>query len=160
MLRDRPHGLRGLSAVVPAWQAHVGPALDNSDEGFVYRAKEDYYSTSALAPEYACVYYMDRRKKYPFYTDLEVGAPLLQQLLSDNLLLLDRNERLMEEHAGKGNSVGVEVERMKAEGQVRFFDTWLTRANAMHFGFAFAACVYSILTYVCFDSQSMLINQL
>jgi hypothetical protein len=85
------HGLRGTEAALPAWlldkdlDPRDGDALD--PQGFVYKCK--YPQLGDMA------YYMDRKKRYPFYTEEGIGGVGLVNLMSRNEVLLGKNmERL------------------------------------------------------------------
>ena len=95
------HGLRGAAAALPAWLLNVsdptsGEPLDA--QGFVYKCKYPQLGD--------VVYYMDRRKRHPFYTDMEVGGAALMKLSLTNEVLLDLNmERLQAQAGGDSQSL-------------------------------------------------------
>jgi hypothetical protein len=90
------HGLRGAAATVPEWlldpnlDPRMGDPLD--PQGFVYKCK--YYQLGDMA------YYQDRNKRYPFYTDEEVGGAALINLMSRNEVLLRKNMERLQNLAG------------------------------------------------------------
>lgn len=90
------HGLRGQEAALPAWlldkdlDPRMGDPLD--PQGFVYRCK--YSQLGDMA------YYMDRKKRYPFYTDEEIGGASLINLMSRNEVLLRKNMERLQTLAG------------------------------------------------------------
>ena len=90
------HGLRGQEAALPAWlldkdlDPRMGEPLD--PQGFVYRCK--YNQLGDIA------YYMDRKKRYPFYTDEEIGGAALINLMSRNEVLLRKNMERLQTLAG------------------------------------------------------------
>ncbi len=90
------HGLRGAEAALPAWlldpnlDPRSGDSLD--PQGFVYRCK--YFQLGDMA------YYQDRNKRYPFYTDEEVGGAALINLMSRNEVLLRKNMERLKNLAG------------------------------------------------------------